>query len=182
MTRTASQAVRHQQRRPAARRLESLSIDFQFRQGVEGRRRLVQLDQSCIPEVQPRNRQRLPLAPRGRGTSRSPTTPEGAVCGSVLGYLYPLAPRGYTETNAPGRPAPRGRPRHRQPKPGRQPRPYRGRVDVAADAARLLWHRGSAATGGSEGNGRGDWTRTSDPLHPMQVRYQTALHPDLWLG
>ena len=27
-------------------------------------------------------------------------------------------------------------------------------------------------------NGRGDWIRTSDPLHPMQVRYQTALHPD----
>ena len=27
--------------------------------------------------------------------------------------------------------------------------------------------------------GRGDWTRTSDPLHPMQVRYQTAPHPDL---
>ena len=26
--------------------------------------------------------------------------------------------------------------------------------------------------------GRGDWTRTSDPLHPMQVRYQTAPHPD----
>ena len=26
---------------------------------------------------------------------------------------------------------------------------------------------------------RGDWTRTSDPLHPMQVRYRAALHPEL---
>ena len=26
--------------------------------------------------------------------------------------------------------------------------------------------------------GRGDWIRTSDPLHPKQVRYQTALRPD----
>ncbi len=25
---------------------------------------------------------------------------------------------------------------------------------------------------------RGDWTRTSDPLHPMQVRYRAALHPE----
>ena|GEM_PF-1943574 len=25
---------------------------------------------------------------------------------------------------------------------------------------------------------RGDWIRTSDPLHPMQVRYQTAPRPD----
>ena len=27
--------------------------------------------------------------------------------------------------------------------------------------------------------GRGDWIRTSDHLHPMQVRYRAALHPDL---
>jgi hypothetical protein len=27
--------------------------------------------------------------------------------------------------------------------------------------------------------GRGDWIRTSDHLHPMQVRYQAALRPDL---
>jgi hypothetical protein len=26
--------------------------------------------------------------------------------------------------------------------------------------------------------GRGDWIRTSDHLHPMQVRYQAALRPD----
>lgn len=26
---------------------------------------------------------------------------------------------------------------------------------------------------------RDDWIRTSDPLHPMQVRYQAALHPEL---
>ncbi len=26
--------------------------------------------------------------------------------------------------------------------------------------------------------GRGEKIRTSDPLHPMQVRYQAALHPD----
>ncbi len=25
--------------------------------------------------------------------------------------------------------------------------------------------------------GRDDWIRTSGPLHPMQVRYQAALHP-----
>ncbi len=25
---------------------------------------------------------------------------------------------------------------------------------------------------------RNDWIRTSDPLHPMQVRYQAALHPE----
>jgi hypothetical protein len=29
-----------------------------------------------------------------------------------------------------------------------------------------------------EGNGRGDWIRTSDPLRPRQVRYQAALRPD----
>lgn len=28
-------------------------------------------------------------------------------------------------------------------------------------------------------NGRGDWTRTSDPLTPSQVRYRAALRPDL---
>ncbi len=27
-------------------------------------------------------------------------------------------------------------------------------------------------------SGRGDWIRTSGPLHPMQVRYQTAPLPD----
>ena len=25
---------------------------------------------------------------------------------------------------------------------------------------------------------RVDWIRTSDPLHPMQVRYRAALHPE----
>lgn len=28
-------------------------------------------------------------------------------------------------------------------------------------------------------NGRGDRIRTYDPLHPMQVLYQTELHPDM---
>ena len=28
-------------------------------------------------------------------------------------------------------------------------------------------------------NGRGEKIRTSDPLHPMQVRYQAALRPEL---
>ena len=28
---------------------------------------------------------------------------------------------------------------------------------------------------------RDDWTRTSDPLHPMQVRYRAAPHPDFLL-
>ena len=27
--------------------------------------------------------------------------------------------------------------------------------------------------------GRDDWIRTSDHLHPMQMRYQAALHPDI---
>jgi hypothetical protein len=27
--------------------------------------------------------------------------------------------------------------------------------------------------------GRGDWTRTSDLLNPIQARYQTALRPDV---
>ncbi len=27
-------------------------------------------------------------------------------------------------------------------------------------------------------SGRGDWIRTSGPLHPMQVRYQAAPLPD----
>ena len=27
-------------------------------------------------------------------------------------------------------------------------------------------------------NGRGEWIRTTDPLHPMQVRYQAAPRPD----
>ena len=27
-------------------------------------------------------------------------------------------------------------------------------------------------------SGRDDWIRTSDPLTPSQVRYQTALQPD----
>ena len=26
--------------------------------------------------------------------------------------------------------------------------------------------------------GRGEWIRTTDPLHPMQVRFQTAPRPD----
>ena len=26
--------------------------------------------------------------------------------------------------------------------------------------------------------GRDDWIRTSDHLHPMQMRYQAALHPE----
>jgi hypothetical protein len=30
----------------------------------------------------------------------------------------------------------------------------------------------------SEEIGRDDWIRTSDPLNPIQVRYQTALRPD----
>jgi hypothetical protein len=30
----------------------------------------------------------------------------------------------------------------------------------------------------SEESGRGERIRTSDPLLPKQVRYQTALHPD----
>ena len=30
--------------------------------------------------------------------------------------------------------------------------------------------------------GRDGEIRTRDPLHPMQVRYQTALRPDLKLG
>jgi excisionase family DNA binding protein len=29
----------------------------------------------------------------------------------------------------------------------------------------------------TDGNGRGDWIRTSDLLNPIQVRYQTALRP-----
>ena len=29
-------------------------------------------------------------------------------------------------------------------------------------------------------DGRGDWIRTSDPLNPIQVRYQTALRPDIF--
>ena len=29
-------------------------------------------------------------------------------------------------------------------------------------------------------NSRDDWTRTSDPLHPMQVRYRAAPHPDFF--
>ena len=29
-----------------------------------------------------------------------------------------------------------------------------------------------------EGCGRGDWIRTSDPLHPMQVRYRAAPRPE----
>jgi hypothetical protein len=28
-------------------------------------------------------------------------------------------------------------------------------------------------------DGRGDWIRTSDPLLPKQMRYQTALRPDV---
>ncbi len=30
-----------------------------------------------------------------------------------------------------------------------------------------------------EKDGRGDWIRTSDHLLPKQIRYQTALHPDV---
>ncbi|MEY2682121.1 MAG: hypothetical protein RIQ66_682, partial [Pseudomonadota bacterium] len=33
-------------------------------------------------------------------------------------------------------------------------------------------------TEGKIRNGRGEMIRTSDPLHPMQVRYQAALRPD----
>ena len=37
-------------------------------------------------------------------------------------------------------------------------------------------------TDGSELNGRGERIRTSDPLVPNQVRYQTALRPELGGG
>jgi hypothetical protein len=30
--------------------------------------------------------------------------------------------------------------------------------------------------------GRGERIRTSDPLHPMQVRYQAALRPEFWFS
>ncbi len=34
---------------------------------------------------------------------------------------------------------------------------------------------------GYQSIGRGEMIRTSDPLHPMQVRYQAALRPDFAL-
>ena len=37
---------------------------------------------------------------------------------------------------------------------------------------------GEEANSASSLTSRGDWTRTSDPLHPMQVRYRAALHPE----
>jgi hypothetical protein len=30
----------------------------------------------------------------------------------------------------------------------------------------------------NNGQSRDDWIRTSDPLHPMQVRYRAALRPE----
>jgi len=36
----------------------------------------------------------------------------------------------------------------------------------------------SIPTTGFGSSGRGEKIRTSDPLHPMQVRYQAALRPD----
>ena len=38
--------------------------------------------------------------------------------------------------------------------------------------------RDLAAPGFCEKNGRRGGIRTRDPLHPMQVRYQAALHAD----
>ena len=29
--------------------------------------------------------------------------------------------------------------------------------------------------------GRGDWIRTNDPLHPMQVRYRAAPRPEVYV-
>src|SRR6266850_2860147 len=40
------------------------------------------------------------------------------------------------------------------------------------------WGGGSDARRFHRGIGRGERIRTSDPLHPMQVRYQAALRPD----
>lgn len=31
-------------------------------------------------------------------------------------------------------------------------------------------------------NGRDDWIRTSDPLLPKQMRYQTALRPEIFIS
>jgi hypothetical protein len=36
----------------------------------------------------------------------------------------------------------------------------------------------AASSGSLVKYGRGEKIRTSDPLHPMQVRYQAALRPD----
>ena len=40
------------------------------------------------------------------------------------------------------------------------------------------WPLGPCHRSVQRGNGRGEKIRTSDPLHPMQVRYQAALRPD----
>ena len=49
----------------------------------------------------------------------------------------------------------------------------------------MQWHR-RKETGEPislfESNGRGGGIRTRDPLHPMQVRYQAALRPDVRMG
>ena len=49
--------------------------------------------------------------------------------------------------------------------------PSHGLVAVAQNAT-------VARARGSRTVGRDDWIRTSDHLHPMQMRYQAALHPE----
>ncbi len=37
----------------------------------------------------------------------------------------------------------------------------------------------AASTETASSSSRGERIRTSDPLHPMQVRYRAALHPEM---
>ena len=61
--------------------------------------------------------------------------------------------------------------------------PGRGESDAAPPASGRLEsavgrHDSQETAATRRANGRGEKIRTSDPLHPMQVRYQAALRPD----
>ena len=56
-------------------------------------------------------------------------------------------------------------------------RPSRFRAGYAT-GLRCTNKKDRPVTDGLLSFGRGDWIRTSDHLHPMQVRYRAALHPE----
>ena len=62
------------------------------------------------------------------------------------------------------------------------PRPTAGRAQRVAAAPPSGAHKREGPTRKRadpiDSYGRGEKIRTSDPLHPMQVRYQAALRPD----
>ena len=58
----------------------------------------------------------------------------------------------------------------------------RGKAGAGAPKMRVSTPLGAQSRQLVENNGRSERIRTSDPLVPNEVRYQAALHSDIWRG